>query len=251
MTRLSADGLTRLRERLSPEDWAVLASLERLRLLTAGQLRRLHWPDPAAARTARRRLAWLNQQRLTVRLERRVGGIKAGSDGFVYALDLAGQRLLGIASTRQPHQPGWAYLRHRLAVSEVYVRSHEAETRGEMKVLEFSAEPACWRRYGSGLLKPDAALVLATDEFEHHAFIEMDCATEAATTIAAKAQAYERYYHTGIEQQRLDLFPKVVWVVPSDRRKAQIIEALGRRPAEVWRLHLVVRADEVPAALIN
>jgi hypothetical protein len=166
-------------------------------------------------------------------------------------LDLAGQRLLGLAAARLPHQPGWAYLRHRLAVSEMYVRCQEAEAQSQLKVLEFSIEPGCWRRYGSGLLKPDANLVLASGDFEYHAFIEMDCATESSSTIVSKAQAYERYYRTGLEQQRLGLFPQVVWVVPTQKRLAQLVEVLSRRPAESWRVNQVIRADEVPAALIN
>jgi hypothetical protein len=196
-------------------------------------------------------LAWLGQLRLIARLERRVGGVRAGSDGFVYCLDVAGQRLMGASTARLPHQPGWMWLRHRLAVSEIFVRCQEAEAVDELKLVEFLAEPACWRRNGAGLLKPDASLVIAQDDFEHHAFIEVDCATESAATITGKAVAYERYYRSGLEQARLGLFPKVVWVVPTVRRQGQLVEALSRRPAEWWRLHQVIRTDQVPELLTN
>jgi hypothetical protein len=249
--RLSSSRLAQVGAQLLPGDWEVLATLERLRLATAGQLRRLHWPAESEARTARRRLAWLGEQRLVMRLERRIGGVRAGSDGFVYCLDVAGQRLLGESTARLPHQPGWVWLRHRLAVSEIFVRCQEAEAAGEFKLLEFLAEPACWRRYGAGLLKPDASLVIAKDDFEHHALIEVDCATESATTIMGKAQAYERYYLSGLEQARLGLFPKVVWVVPTARRQGQLVDVLSRRPAEWWRLHQVIRTDQVPESLTN
>lgn len=249
--RLSAPELSRLRERLSIDDWAVLDSLSRLHLATAGQLRRLHWPEPGTGRTARRRLTRLTERRVIARLERRIGGVRSGSDGFIYALDVVGQRLLGASTGRAPQLPGRHFLQHRLAGSEIYVRSVEAERVGALKLLDFATEPLCWRSSSLGTLKPDAYLVLARGEFEHHCFIEVDCATEAATTLSAKAAAYQRYYATGLEQARLGLFPLVVWGVPTDRRLAQLIDVLARQPPEAWRLHRVLRLDQLPLGLLN
>ena len=64
--------------------------------------------------------------------------------------------------------------------------------------------------------------------------------------IAQKAEIYERYQRTGIEQERLGLFPRVLWSVPHERRKAQLVSALGLRSSTTWRLHQVVLEDEIP-----
>ncbi|CAN5408670.1 replication-relaxation family protein [soil metagenome] len=243
--RVNARDLERLRERLDPTDWEVLATVLRVGLISAGQLRRLFWPGPEAARSARRRLAHLAEWRVIGRLDRRVGGVRAGSDGFVYRVDVAGRRLLGLPGERAPHTPGVTFLAHGLAVTDTYVQAAEAARSGRLELLAWEGEPTCWRTWGAGVLKPDASLVVAVDEFEDHYFIEVDRATESSTTVARKAAAFDRYYATGIEQQRLGLFPQVLWLVPTARRRDQVIDALARRPAEHWRLHQVRLQDEL------
>ena len=249
--RLDAERISRIKERLKTSDWSLLEDLERLKLATAGQLRRLHWPERAAARTARRHLKWLADQRVVMRLDRRVGGARAGSDGHIYLLDVVGQRLLGAKSARRPHEPGWSFLRHQLSVSELYVRCREAERQAQLTLIDFAAEPASWRQHGQGVLKPDAAVVMTTADFEYHAFIEIDCGTEAASTISAKAEAYDRYYRTGLEQARVSVFPQIAWLVPNERRRNQLVDILSRRRPESWRLHRVLPMNEAPLGLIN
>ncbi len=244
--RITSQTVADLRSRLTATDGAVVETLDRVDIATAGQLRRLHWPDGSQARTARRRLAQLAEWRTVSRLERRVGGVRAGSDGYIYRLDVAGRRLLNQPPGRRPHTPGRMFLDHALAVTELYVRVIEASRQHPVEVVEFETEPACWRSWGTGILKPDAYLITVTPEFEDHWFIEVDRATESTTTIARKATVYERYFQTGIEQERHGLFPKVLWIVPSERRKQQLVETLARRPADSWRLHRINLENEIP-----
>src|SRR5690348_806582 len=79
--------ISRLRAKLSQRDLEVLATLGRLRLLTGGQIQRLHMADGSSTTQARRSRAMLQrltELRLVVRLERRIGGVRSGSSGFVY-----------------------------------------------------------------------------------------------------------------------------------------------------------------------
>ncbi len=244
--RVTTRSVDQLRDRLSPTDWAVMETLDRIDTASARQLRRLHWPDRTQARTARRRLSQLTEMRVISRLDRRIGGVRAGSDGHIYRLDVAGKRLLGNTPGRRPHTPGRTFLNHTLAVTEVYVRAIEASRTDAVEVDEFQTEPACWQTWGAGVLKPDAYLITVTPEFEDHWFIEVDRATESTTTILRKAGVYERYHRTGIEQDRIGLFPRVLWVVPTERRKSQLVDALGLRSPDQWRLHQIVTDDEIP-----
>src|SRR5438270_12207936 len=95
---LSRRGLTQLRERLSERDFDVIPSVAEHRFLTARQIEALHFADHATdlagARVCRRVLARLTDERLLARLERRVGGIRAGSASYVYALGPSGGRLI-------------------------------------------------------------------------------------------------------------------------------------------------------------
>ena len=104
----------RLDEQLSPRDLAVIAGVASLRYLTARQLERWHYRGPtplARARAARRGLERLTELRYLARLERRIGGVRAGSAGSVYTLapvasswpsNLAGGASTAPAAVRQP-----------------------------------------------------------------------------------------------------------------------------------------------------
>ena len=68
-------------------------------------------------------------------------------------------------------------------------------------------------------LKPDLAVVTATAKFEDHWFFEVDLASEPPSRIIRTCLNYQEYRRSGVEQRRLGLFPAVVWIVPTGRRK--------------------------------
>jgi len=109
---------------LSDRDRQVLELVARFRTMSGSQLRDLYWPEGAPqtrARLARRGLARLASQDLLTPLARRVGGVRAGSAGYCFALGPAGQRLLGDGRPRRPVTPGARHLAHTLAVAQLYV----------------------------------------------------------------------------------------------------------------------------------
>ena len=99
MKHVSYTQLTRLASELPPRRWELLRAVHRVRLATGGQLRRRFYGKGAsAARLARCDLAALHELGILRRLERRIGGVRAGSTGFIYALGPVGLRLLEHAS---------------------------------------------------------------------------------------------------------------------------------------------------------
>lgn len=238
---------------LSPREWAVLSDLARVRLLTGRQVQRLHLQEGSPLTQARRTrslLQRMNDLGLLHRLERRIGGVSAGSASFIYGLAPMGQRLTtgqgpaGGRRVRRPWEPGRYFINHVLAVSELYVQLREKEATRELEVLAFDAEPACWRAWtGLGgeqrLLKPDAFVSVAAGDYEHRSFVEVDLSTESTNVLRRKALVYVDYWQSGAEQQRHGVFPKVVWLVPDERRRAQLVDVLSRLPAETWLLFAV------------
>jgi hypothetical protein len=244
---------------LKPIQRALLDDVARLNVASGRQLRRLQYrPTDNARRMARLDLANLVEHRVLARLERRIGGQRSGSEGFVYALDVAGQRLTSGpgAKLRYPWTPGNHHLRHALAVSELYVAIRETEAHSDIRMERFDAEPRSWRFYrgpggSSSVLKPDAYLIMASSGYDDSWFIEMDRSTEPLTVITAKARAYCRYWQSGREQSREGVFPTVLWVVPDDQRRTAVINALASIPAEHWQLFRVITFDRAAEAICS
>ena len=95
-------GLDDLRADMSGRDLAIIGQVADLRLMTGRQIEAVHFPAgehetaTAAARAARRCLERLARHRILVRLDRRIGGVRAGSRSFVYALGPVGVALVGL-----------------------------------------------------------------------------------------------------------------------------------------------------------
>ena len=248
---------------LSVRDWQLLGDVGRLRLLSTQQIERLHFRDGSAstqARRARRTLQRLTNLGVVHRFVRRVGGVRAGSAGFVYGLDTLGQKLSSVSGPagggrrRKPWEPSALFFSHVLAVSELYVRLREAEREGQLDLIAFDGEPACWRRFsGIGgeaiILKPDAYVCVGVGEFEQHRFIEVDLASESLSVISQKADLYARYWRSGHALQERGVMPKVLFLVPDALRAEQITKALARQPADHWQLFQVQLFEHAVAAI--
>ena len=104
-------------------------------------------------------LGRLVQWRVLATFERRIGGTRAGSEGLVYALDVAGQAAYGSElRARRPNLPGVRFVRHVLAVSEVYVSLVESARADKRCGSTHSRQspPVGGRTAEAGCSKPDA-----------------------------------------------------------------------------------------------
>lgn len=256
-SRQSAHARALLR-RLSDRDIDVLVTLGRLRLLTGRHVQRLFLTSASPVTAARRSRAIL--QRLTdlhavVRLDRRVGGVRAGSDGHLYGLSGLGRAALSLEAGAAPAgrpiaatKP--AFQDHILAISELYVQLRERQAQSQVELLHFAAEPDCWRPYpgpGGGriMLKPDAHVVLGVGDYEQHSFIELDLGTESGPTLLRKCQRYLEYWRSGLAEQAGGVFPRVWWLAPTERRLAQIqavVERLAPAARDLFTVAAIDRA---------
>jgi hypothetical protein len=232
-------------EQLVERDLDVLRHVSELRFVTGAQLTRLCFTDSpdvnANARAARRALLRLVRLGALARLPRPVGGVRAGSAGFVYYLGPGGQRLASERGwqpkrrRRRSMQPGTLFVRHVLAIAELHVLLIEADRSRRIELLELASEPSCWRTYdgphGQLTLKPDSFVRLGQGDFEDSYFVEIDRGTEGSRAIAAQLGRYVAYFDSGQEQRGRGVFPQVLWLVPDERRAAAIggcIERSGR-----------------------
>ncbi|MFL6137365.1 MAG: replication-relaxation family protein [Frankiaceae bacterium] len=238
--RLGRRGLARLRVELSERDAAVLRQVAAHHFLTTGQVEGLcftaHATPLAAARACRRTLARLHDHRVLMRLERRIGGVRAGSASFVWTVGPVGDRLLrearGDPRRRRWYEPSARFLDHCLAVADAHLRLRAAAARGTFELVTVELEPACWRSYfgtvgASDVLRPDLYAVTAHGKYEDCWFIEVDRGSESLPRLLAKCGQYEAYRRSGPEQQQSGTFPLVVWLLPDRKRADRLSEAIA------------------------
>src|SRR6185437_9641142 len=149
------------------------------------------------------------------RLERRVGGVRAGAAGYVYFDAPAAQRLVaywrgeGLRRPRAAYEPGRAFVAHRLAISEWFVLLSEAERARRLELLAFETEPAV-PFVGAGrqraVLRPDALVRLGVGEVELHSFLEIDLGSDGRAALTRKARAYLSAWRSGAVP---GVFPRV------------------------------------------
>jgi hypothetical protein len=249
---------------MSEHERQIVETTGRLRLVAGKQIERLYFDEigkaASRARAVRRVLADLTERQVLFRLERRIGGVRAGSAGHVYGLGPVGKRLIaywqgeGLTRVRTPHEPGGVFVRHTLAVAEQYVQLIEAERAGRFELVAFESEPDCWRpltgTYGrADTLKPDAFVRLGVGEFEERSFIEVDCGTEGRGALTRKCRRYIAYYQAGVEQAEHGVFPRIVWLTTSQARVRLLVDVCASLAPEHWRLFSVGTTDKAMGLL--
>jgi hypothetical protein len=251
-----------IHDNLAPRDFEILRSIAAHRYLTTRHIEALHFSGHAsplgAIRSVNRVLKRLSGLRLISHLDRRVGGIRAGSSSFVWSLAATGDRLLqaetGDGVRRRQRDPSARFLDHILAVADIHVALVQASGTAALELVTVQIEPGSWRRFlglggESRLLRPDLAVVTAQGEYEDHWFIEADLASEHPPTVVRKCRLYEDYRASGVEQETHGLFPRVLWAVPDQVRADRLTAAIrsARLDQDLFRVTTVEQL--VPAVI--
>lgn len=184
---------------LSERDRQVLDSVAEHRFLTTKHIERLHFVDHAtplaAARICRRVLARLHAARLLHRLDRRVGGLHAGSAGYVWSIGLVGDHVLrhaaGDGLRRRIKEPSATFLDHTMAIADAHLALVDAARADSFELVAVEHEPSCWRGFttasgATDTLRPDLYAVTATGDYEDCWFLEIDRGTESLPTLIRK-----------------------------------------------------------------
>ena len=258
MSNLTVARLELIRQDLTDRD-------KRLRYMKTDQIRRVFYPEGDRSLHACKVAAFKNLNRLQslgliTHLEKRIGGVRAGSKGMIWHITEAGARLLYLGTEMQNArkrqlEPTPTFLCHTIAVTETFVQIVEiCRDDPVMKLSRIEVEPDCWREYQKNgktvSLRPDLYAKTVTGDFFDHLFIEMDLDTESPSAIVEKCRRYLEYYQTGKEQKTTGAFPLVLWIAPNENRKARMKEAIvssfrNRYP----HIFFVIIPDELEAVL--
>jgi hypothetical protein len=260
--RTGSKGLRLLDNDLSDRDLAIIGQVAELRLMSTRQIEAVHFSIEnhrsalSASRTCRRVLAGLTEDRLFVRLDRRVGGIRAGSSGFIYGLGPVGHRVMALDTPRPRfREPTPTFVDHTLAVTQVVVDLTIAARNGKLEILGMQSEPRCWRNWsglgGRMFLRPDLYVSVGVGELEYRWFVEVDCGSEHLPALMRKCHLYSAYYQSGKEQAQGDVFPRVCWLMPDAQRVRRLSQSIAENRQLDERLFVVCTKELAISELVG
>ena len=249
---------------IHPTQARLLALVAAHRFATTTQLARLTAPEyasPASAlRQTQRHLASLAQQRLLTSLERRVGGWQGGSAVTIWAATTRGHRRVAadegeeVARRQRPREVSTTFLDHLLAITEVRTSIEEAVRQAADTEAAVALEPDCWRTALSPsgqvqVLRPDLAVTITSPAYEDRYLMEVDRATENPGRVIATCWRYQEHQATTSQARDGDVFPLVVWLVPTDRRRLRLERAIAHSTGLLRDLFRVIRLDHLPTLI--
>ena len=248
---------------IHPMQARLLALVTAHRFATTTQLARLTAPEytsPASAlRQTQRHLASLAQQRLLTSLERRVGGWQGGSAVTIWAATTRGQRLVAaedeeVPRRQRPREVSTTFLDHLLAITEVRTSIEEAVRQQTDTEAAVALEPDCWRTALSPsgqvqVLRPDLAVTITSPAYEDRYLMEVDRATENPGRVIATCWRYQEHQATSSQASDGGVFPLVVWLVPTDRRRHRLERAIAHSTGLLRELFRVIRLDQLPTLI--
>lgn len=248
---------------IHPMQARLLALVAAHRFATTTQLARLTAPEYAssasALRQTQRHLASLAQQRLLTSLERRVGGWQGGSAVTIWAATTRGHRLVAaedeeVPRRQRPREVSTTFLDHLLAITEVRTSIEEAVRQEADTEAAVALEPECWRTALSPsgqvqVLRPDLAVTITSPAYEDCYLIEVDRATENPGRVIATCWRYQEHQATSAQASDGGVFPLVVWLVPTDRRRHRLERAIAHSAGLLRELFRVIRLDQLPTLI--
>ena len=241
----------------------LLALVAAHRFATTTQLARLtaleYASSASALRQTQRHLASLAQQRLLTSLERRVGGWQGGSAVTIWAATTRGHRLVAtgegdeVPRRQRPREVSNTFLDHLLAITEVRTSIEEAVRQEADTEATVALEPDCWRTALSPsgqpqVLRPDLAVTITSPAYEDRYLMEVDRATENPGRVIATCWRYQEHQATSAQASD-DVFPLVVWLVPTDRRRHRLERAIAHSTGLLRDLFRVIRLDQLPTLI--
>jgi hypothetical protein len=249
-----------LRSELSARDDDILKFLNRHRYATTTQLRDVffaeHATPTAGTRACIRVLHRLLHHRLVARLERRVGGSVRGSAASIWYLDSPGERLTRPEGARRRRFAAVStpFLSHTLAVTEAQVALVRHARTGVFTIERIDVEPDSWRPFmtwagTSAILKPDLYAHLATPDYDDHWYLEIDLGTESIPVLLTKCRTYAAYKATGRAQAEHAVFPRVLWLLPTQVRVGRLRAAVHAAPDLDDRLFVCATTGQLTEVL--
>jgi len=152
---------------------------------------------------------------------------------------------------QRPREVSTTFLDHLLAITEVRTSIEEAVRQETDTEAAVALESDCWRTALSPsgqvqVLRPDLAVTITSPAYEDRYLIEVDRATENPGRVIATCWRYQEHQ---AQARDGDVFPLVVWLVPTDRRRHRLERAIAHSAGLLRDLFRFIRLDQLPTLI--
>ena len=230
---------------LTPRDLRIMRAVVQHGRLTREQVRKLFFQKGrglASVQAVCRRLRILNERGYLIRTRLPT---PMGSGPYVYqpgnlavaAMSRDGSGLKRPGDRRRRTQSAVELL-HGLEIVDFYIQLKRSLVERDGEILVWLSERQCrYRipRHGRSLpFTPDAYCLWGLGSEEGAFFLEWDRGTESMVRIAEKLTRYEVYYRARAYHDHLGeigLQPRLLFVVPDERRQRKFVQWRSRNPA--------------------
>lgn len=265
--RISARKLGEIEMRITKTERSILENLMNYKLLKTDQIRRMFFADGHSSLQASKTHTTKILRRLKLygvidHLTQQYQFGCYGPQQLIWHLTEAGYRLLTLDTEpedkrRRFIEPTTSSIRHTIAVAECQLQFREiCKAESQLSLHRMEMEPECWRIFqkdGKSIsLRPDLYAETLCGEYRERWFIEMDLDTETVPVVIEKCRRYHQYYLTNKEQVATGKFPVVMWIVPSARRKQNMIEAIKQTFGDRYvHMFVVLIPEQLHDILLN
>jgi hypothetical protein len=94
-------------------------------------------------------------------------------------------------------------------------------------------------------------ITISGDDFDDYWYVEIDMGTESLPVLLRKSRTYEEYRRTGRAQAEHGVFPRVLWMLPTETRAARLRAGIAAEPRLSDRLFICITSGELVSTLRN
>lgn len=226
--------------RLSNRELQIISFVARFGQVTKQHVRNVVFTDLRSSTPCDRAMKRLVAQRLLARIEiRTVGGANGGSGQYVYQVGPAGWKL---AETEGSYWLSKSVKYHSLAIADVFVDINQ-----RLQVTRYETEPDTHVKINYVPLLPDMYVELDLGHSTRRAWLEIDLATERPKQLKDKMSRYHHAWSGASE--KWNPWPYVVWVVPDEKRKRELLSLIALEPKESQPMYRVALFENVVETL--
>lgn len=229
--------------RLRPRQVAILKFVAEFRQVTRKQIRSGVFTTSSAT-PCDREVSRLLDRRLIERINiPTTPGALGGRQPDVYQIGPAGWKA---AAMDGAYYLSRSIKYHSLAICDTYLRVYHSQS-DELRIIRYETEPDSHVKINYAALEPDLYMEFMTARGVLRVWFEIDLGTERPRQLKDKMARYHHALQGASE--KWNPWPFVIWVVPDEKRRAELESLIKLEPADSRGMYRVCLFEDVVKTL--